>query len=749
MIWPSALIALAHVFAWVTGAVLSAGACVWLWRHGERSRPDRTGLMVASAASAIWCALAAGLGAEHNFVTIAAMTRNLALIATIFSLFAADGRSASLKPVRPVILALVLVQLLQPVVLFVGDQIAGVLEAESPARAAGLMIDMLVAIGALMLLHNLYAGAANALRPVLRWTGMALAGIFAYDLNLHTLSYLGGETPAALRDLRGIFSGTMAVLFALGMNAAGPRVQFSPSRAVTFRTLSLLLIGAYIAGLVLVTKALALIGGDAARAGQAVFAVIGIVAAAFALPSPRLRGWLRVTATKHLFQHGHPATHDSDRVCHVIAPDSAIINRHRQKLRDLTCHFNQQAREGGLLPRSLCRPCDPKTTQPPRHQQGHSPDKAVRRLFAHRGTFVERGPDKTRTPLGQPKCAQPVGSVGKLPRAVDVNQQRRLQPQKFFGMADVAVRNRRGHRLHLRVKGGAQRLLRLILGGFPPLPDEKRQQRLKQQQFRDRQQHVAPVKRCKAGGKDRQRDAQHDNDRPPRAHPAVSRRPKQRRRYHKPGCGWQAKVAHRPARQQGLQREGMKPRSGHDRRIRCDRRGQPHRPGHRKVDHRDAACDKCGWHPPGHDIVKGQQRDAVKATVEPDIKWRTRPCATDRAFQRRQCHAVAVKNQRLFAVNAVGCGRKRHNDCAGFRPVRSLRSHPGREDRDSSIDRYGDRFGKGHRHRPGSGKGGDKRGPVRLRHVPALCQPDQNDIPRRRSLRDHDCRVVEKPVKRR
>lgn len=303
MIWPTALIALAHVFAWVTGAVLSAGALVWLWRHGERSRPDRVGLMVASAGSAVWCALAAGLGPDHDLVTIAAMTKNLALIATIFSLFAADGRSASLKPVRPVILALVMVQLLQPVVLSVGNHIAGVPEAESAARAAGLMIDMLVAIGALMLLHNLYAGAANALRPVLRWTGMALAGIFAYDLNLHTLSYLGSETPAALRDLRGLFSGTMAVIFALGMNAAGPRVQFSPSRVVTFRTLSLLLIGAYIAALVLVTKALALIGGDAARAGQVVFAVIGIVAAAFALPSPRVRGWLRVTATKHLFQH--------------------------------------------------------------------------------------------------------------------------------------------------------------------------------------------------------------------------------------------------------------------------------------------------------------------------------------------------------------------------------------------------------------------------------------------------------------
>ena len=54
-------------------------------------------------------ALAAGLGADHHAAIIAAMGRNLALIATIFRLFAADGRTASLKPVRPVILALVLV----------------------------------------------------------------------------------------------------------------------------------------------------------------------------------------------------------------------------------------------------------------------------------------------------------------------------------------------------------------------------------------------------------------------------------------------------------------------------------------------------------------------------------------------------------------------------------------------------------------------------------------------------------------
>jgi putative PEP-CTERM system histidine kinase len=303
VIWPVAIVSLVAFAAWMAGALLSAGAMLWIWRQGERTRPDRIGLMVAAGVSALWCALAAGLGSDHPAVAMAAAARNLALIATIFCLFAADGRAASLKPVRPVILALVLVQLLQLVVVLAGHVHAGGASGASGVLEARLLIDMLVAIGALMLLHNLYAGAAAVVRPVLRWTGMALTGIFAFDLNLNTLTYLGGAVPPMLGDVQGLFAGAMAALFALGMSAAGPRVQFSPSRAVTFRTLSLLLIGGYLAGLVLITKSLALIGGDVARASQIVFMVAAILGAAIALPSPRVRGWLRVTATKHLFQH--------------------------------------------------------------------------------------------------------------------------------------------------------------------------------------------------------------------------------------------------------------------------------------------------------------------------------------------------------------------------------------------------------------------------------------------------------------
>ena len=325
---------------WLSGAVLSGTAMLWIWRHGERVRPDRRPLMLAAGLSALWCVMVPWFGHGDASAACVLVARNLALTAAIFSLFAADGRSRSMKPIRPVIIALVLVQLLQPVVLLIGARAANFPGLVAAVFEVRVLIDMLVAIGVLLLLHNLYAGAASGLRPILRWTGIALAGIFVYDLNLAMAAYLSGQDPAVLSDLRGLFVGAMAALFALGMNAAGPRVQFSPSRAVTFRTLSLLLIGGYLMVMVLVTKSLALIGGDIARASQIVFVVLALAGAALALPSPRMRRWLRVMATKHLFQHRYDYRAEWLRFTRTIgrggAGQASLQERAVQALADIT-----------------------------------------------------------------------------------------------------------------------------------------------------------------------------------------------------------------------------------------------------------------------------------------------------------------------------------------------------------------------------------------------------------------------------
>ncbi|AOL23696.1 PEP-CTERM system histidine kinase [Erythrobacter litoralis] len=287
----------------IAGAAFASGALVWIARFGDRARPDREAAMAASALTALWCVLGAALGPDAPATAMIATARNLAFIAVIFRLFSADGRDESLRPIRPVILALVLVELLQPLILAIEMRVDPARQFEAVIFEVSAVLAMLVAIGVLMLLHNLYAGAAAASRQVLRWSGIAFAGIFAYDLNLHTIAYLGGESPQVLVALRGLFAGAMIGLLAIGANARGASLQLRPSRAVTFQTLSLLVIASYLLVMVLVTRSLALIGGDVARTGQVAFLVLAIVSAVIWLPSQRVRSWIRVMAAKHLFQH--------------------------------------------------------------------------------------------------------------------------------------------------------------------------------------------------------------------------------------------------------------------------------------------------------------------------------------------------------------------------------------------------------------------------------------------------------------
>ena len=287
----------------VIGAVLSAGAGFWVATNCEKTRPERVAMIAACAATAIWCVLLAAIGPAQPATHLAETARNLALISVIFQLFSADGRDESLKPTRPVIFALVLVELCQPALLIFDSRYGDLPDLAQLSLEVASVLQMLMAIGALVLLHNLYAGAAAASRTFLRWSGLGLAGICAYDLNLATIAYLSGETPAVLAALRGFFAGAMIVIMTLGANKATAGLMFRPSRAVTFQSLSLLVIGGYLLVMMLVTRSLALLGGDIARTSQIVFLVLAIIAAAAFLPSERLRGWMRVTATKHLFQH--------------------------------------------------------------------------------------------------------------------------------------------------------------------------------------------------------------------------------------------------------------------------------------------------------------------------------------------------------------------------------------------------------------------------------------------------------------
>lgn len=302
------------------GATACVVAAAIILRSGDRERSDRLAALVALSLSFAWCITAASFETTRALVQFTEVCRTLGWLYMVFRLFGNDGRDETLRLVRPVLLALCLVEVLQLLLLVLSIEAEpGVLEANSrTAFQVFAILRMMVAVGVLMLLHNLYVGAAPGSRVLLAWPTAAMAGIFAFDLNFYTLAYILGNWPTELSTLRGVATALAAIPFALGFNRRSAELEFRPSRAVAFRSLSLVAIATYLGVMIGLARWLDMLSGDMARLTQ-----VGMVIAAGALcliwlPSDRLRGWMRVTAVKHLFKHRYDYRNEWIRFTHTI-----------------------------------------------------------------------------------------------------------------------------------------------------------------------------------------------------------------------------------------------------------------------------------------------------------------------------------------------------------------------------------------------------------------------------------------------
>lgn len=282
-------------------AIVALAAAVWLAGRRAQFGPAGTATVCALFLTALWCVAAAATGAGSFIAHVGEMARNLAWLLVLFRLFASDGRHASLTPIRPVAVVLAVIETLQ-LVLDVRTLRADQAEADVVFHLA-VLFRLLVSVGALVLVHNLYLGASSQSRLVLRWPALALAVLWGFDLNLYAIAYLTGGWPAELAALRGLSIMALAVLLVTGAARNREVLRFRPSRAVAFQTVSLMLIGVYLFIMFTGARWLSYVGGDFARLMELGFLVFAGALALLMVASGRLRGWLRVTIAKHLFQH--------------------------------------------------------------------------------------------------------------------------------------------------------------------------------------------------------------------------------------------------------------------------------------------------------------------------------------------------------------------------------------------------------------------------------------------------------------
>jgi len=284
-------------------ALVYAALAIWHLGRGTPTAQQRV-FGGAFAATALWCTVMIVAGPLSGVAGAAESLRNMMWLSFLILLFQ-DSEGAVRRQTLVTIYTVLVAALLLNVLLGFAGSLAGVDEASvlgGNLIYIGLALRILIMAGGLLLLHNLYNATVRAARWSVRGPLIAIGVMWAWDLNLYTVTYLFGRWPAALLALRGPLMLALVVPFALASRRQGPW-RLSLSRAAAFQSVSLLAIGSYLIFMVLATQAMALVGGQNIRLAQFALVMIMSAAAALLLPSARVRAWLKVKIAKHFFAH--------------------------------------------------------------------------------------------------------------------------------------------------------------------------------------------------------------------------------------------------------------------------------------------------------------------------------------------------------------------------------------------------------------------------------------------------------------
>jgi putative PEP-CTERM system histidine kinase len=299
-------------------AALFAVLAIWVSRRKEPILQQH--LLVAALMLTGFAALAVSISGPIS--TLASMVESLRNMAWLLFMFVMLRRGEGRKTEHPApVTAIYMVLAGVLVVQMALELLPGGNNPDSDVLAGiffvSLTLRMMVAVGALVLVHNLYTMSAPEARWGIRLPLAALAAMWTYDLNLYTFSYLTRGDAGELYAMRGVAMALLAPVFALGAHR-NASWKLRLSRTVTFQSLSLVAIGAYLISMVLIVTVAQHVGGTYARLIQTSFIFGMSVAALVLLPSSQFRAWFKVKVAKHFFQHRYDYRNEWMRFANTI-----------------------------------------------------------------------------------------------------------------------------------------------------------------------------------------------------------------------------------------------------------------------------------------------------------------------------------------------------------------------------------------------------------------------------------------------
>lgn len=265
----------------------------------RRSGPGAVALVTAFALTSAWLFTIAATGAGSAQGQAMESVRNLGWLWFMASIAGSRGSGQRISAVGWIYIGLFAIQCMLATMVIVARAFDHPLVGLGQTTTS---LHMLCAAGALVLVHNLFEAGRADERKALTLPLGALAGLWAYDLNLHAIGYLSGAPADLMLMLRPEAMIAVAVLFGIdALRPSGHAVRLS--RPVAFRSLALAAVSGWLALLALLAALMSGFGGDFGARAQVGVLAAAMAAIMLAFASPHIRARIRVWTVKHFFEH--------------------------------------------------------------------------------------------------------------------------------------------------------------------------------------------------------------------------------------------------------------------------------------------------------------------------------------------------------------------------------------------------------------------------------------------------------------
>jgi len=318
---------------------------------GQRGRPHKVALMLASLVSFIWMAVTAYSASHESWLVVAYMiepVRDLALLTFLVRILSV----AYTEPAEAARYRLRTLSILSSYTVFlvvmVVYRVASGNTMYTPAGIDFLLAGFLVmAIVGLVLVEQLIRNARSESRRSVKYLCVGLGALFVYDFYLYSHALLFTGVDPEIWNARGFINALVVPVIGIAA-VRDPRwsLDIFISRRVVFHTAALLGAGVYLLAMGAGGYVIREYGGTWGTIAQVIFLFGAILMLSILLFSAQLRASLRVLINKHFFHYKFEYREEWLRFIHTLTSEEPTEQLRERTIKAIADIFQCP---GGLL----------------------------------------------------------------------------------------------------------------------------------------------------------------------------------------------------------------------------------------------------------------------------------------------------------------------------------------------------------------------------------------------------------------